>query len=303
MNPTLDRMIRIGTLAGKNENTLDYIRQLIPLGFESFQINFWQNLGGVDLSRLADDLRPVLEKSDTVVSSLAVFGNPLGDEEGDCVTREAFEKAIDAAPEFGCDLVCGFAGRVRGKPLPDSIPRFQSVFGALLERAAKRNVRIAFENCPMDGTWKSGDWNIAINPDAWHLMFEALPAENMGLEWEPCHQLCQLIDPIPQLREWISKVFHVHGKDASVYRDVVERNGVLGSKPFSHHRHPGFGDSNWTDIISMLRAGGYKGTIDIEGWHDPVYRDDLEMTGQVHALNYLKQCRGGSFVPNPVLGK
>jgi hypothetical protein len=41
------------------------------------------------------------------------------------------------------------------------------------------------------------------------------------------------------------------------------------------------------------------GSIDIEGWHDPVYRGELEMMGQVHGLNYLKQCRGGSWVPNP----
>lgn len=41
------------------------------------------------------------------------------------------------------------------------------------------------------------------------------------------------------------------------------------------------------------------GGIDIEGWHDPVYRDDLKMTAQVHGLNYLKQCRGGAFpIPN-----
>ncbi|MUO78786.1 sugar phosphate isomerase/epimerase, partial [Agrobacterium vitis] len=33
-----------------------------------------------------------------------------------------------------------------------------------------------------------------------------------------------------------------------------------------------------------------------EGWHDPVYRDALEMTGQVHALNHLKQARGGDFI-------
>ena len=36
------------------------------------------------------------------------------------------------------------------------------------------------------------------------------------------------------------------------------------------------------------------------GWHDPIYRGDLEMTGQVAGLNYLKRCRGGDFVPNPV---
>ena len=43
----------------------------------------------------------------------------------------------------------------------------------------------------------------------------------------------------------------------------------------------------------------YQGCIDIEGWHDPVYRDALEITGQEHGLNYLKRCRGGPFVPNP----
>ena len=49
-------------------------------------------------------------------------------------------------------------------------------------------------------------------------------------------------------------------------------------------RTPGFGDSDWTRVISELRLAGYSGTIDIEGWHDPVYRDELEMTGQVRAL-------------------
>ena len=41
----------------------------------------------------------------------------------------------------------------------------------------------------------------------------------------------------------------------------------------------------------------YPVTIDIEGWHDPVYRDELELTGQVHGLQYLKACRGGDLIP------
>ena len=59
-------------------------------------------------------------------------------------------------------------------------------------------------------------------------------------------------------------------------------------------RTPGFGDSDWTRVISELRLAGFTGSIDIEGWHDPVYRDELEMTGQVRALDYLKECRGGA---------
>lgn len=292
--------IRIGTLAGKKEKTADYIRQILPHGFESFQINFWQTLGAVDLPKLAHEVGNVLVGSGAVVSALGIYGNPLEAGAEDVATVKAWETCIDHAHLFGTDLVCGFAGRLRGKPVPDSIPRFKAVFGELAKRAEDHGVRLAFENCWMGGTWQTGDWNIAISPDAWELMFDAVPAANLGLEWEPCHQLCELIDPMPQLRTWVPKIFHLHGKDATVYRDVIQKHGFHGPKPAVHHRHPGFGDSNWTDIISELRRHGFKGAIDIEGWHDPVYRDALEMTGQVAALHHLIRCRGGHFVPNPV---
>jgi sugar phosphate isomerase/epimerase len=151
----------------------------------------------------------------------------------------------------------------------------------------------------MEGSWKTGDWNIAHNPAAWELMFDALPDDNLGLEWEPCHQLYYLIDPVPQIRRWAPKIFHVHGKDAMVRWDVVKEHGVHGKVPFAFHRTPGFGDTDWTRVITELRLAGFRGAIDIEGWHDPVYRDDLEMTGQVEGLRHLQRCRGAEFIANP----
>ncbi len=289
--------IRIGTLAGKGPRTAEYVAKLLPLGFESFQLNFFRGLEGVDLKRLAGELEGVLAESQAVVSSLAVYGNPLEQGPEDRETLEGLRAAIDHAALFGCDLVCGFAGRVRGKPVPDSIPAFKRVWGDLAERAADKGVRLAFENCPMGGTWGAGDWNIAFCPDAWELMFDAVPAPNLGLEWEPCHQLCQLIDPMPQLRRWVKKVFHVHGKDANVHWDRVRDRGVLAPEYYAFHRFPGQGDCNWAHIVSELRKGGFSGSIDIEGWHDAVYAGEFEMMGQVNALQYLKQCRG-AYVPN-----
>lgn len=291
--------IRIGTLVGGGKNTGEYIRQILPHGFESLSLTFWQTLGDTDLKQLARDVKKAIGDRDVVISSLGIFGNPLENDEKDKESRKGWTALINHAHLFGTDVVAGFTGRIRGKPIQDSIPRFKQVFGELARRAADKGVRLAFENCSMGGTWASGDWNIAHNPDAWQLMFDAVPAANVGLEWEPCHQRVALIDPMPQLRQWASRIFHVHGKDATILRDVVQKHGVYGNEQFAFHRTPGFGDSNWTDIISDLRRVGFKGSIDIEGWHDPVYRDDLEMTGQVHALNYLKQCRGGVFVPNP----
>ena len=297
MTPKND--IRIGTLvSGNGPDPADYIRQILSHGFESFSITFWQTMGTVNLRDMAERVKDTIGDQ-AIVSSLAVFGNPLDSGEGDLETLRCWEKAIDHAHMFGAGIVAGFTGRLRGKPIPDSMGRFREVFGPLAQRAEDRGVRIAFENCAMGGDWNSGDWNLAHNPDAWELMFDAVPSDALGLEWEPCHQMLTLIDPLPQLRRWMKKVYHVHGKDATVLWDVVQTHGVFGREPFAFHRTPGFGDTNWTDVISELRRGGYVGAIDIEGWHDPVYRDDLEMTGQVHGLNYLKHCRGGNLVPNP----
>ncbi len=292
--------IRIGTLVPCSDaDPVSYIKQILPHGFESFQLTWWRSLGDTDLSALADALAELLDGSGSMIGAVGIYGNPLEEEEEDLETLRGLEQLIDHAHLFGTDVVAGFSGRVRGKPLPDSLDRFRSVFSPLADRAEERSVRLAFENCAMDGSWATGDWNIAHDPEAWKLMFDAVPSDRLGLEWEPCHQMVALIDPLPQIREWAPRFFHIHGKDATIRWDVIRRYGIHGDVPYVFHRTPGFGDSNWTDIISELRLAGYKGAIDIEGWHDPVYRDNLEMTGQVRALRYLKVCRGGAFVANP----
>jgi sugar phosphate isomerase/epimerase len=293
--------IRIGTLvsAQVKGGPANYIRQILPLGFESFSLTFWQQIGDVDLPQTAAEIREVLGDTGVVLSSVSVYGNPLMDNEKAQATRAGWEQLIDGAHLFGCNIVTGFAGRVVDRPVPESMKRFGEVFGPLAKRAADRGVRLAFENCEMGGDWQRGDWNIAHNPVAWELMFNEVKLDNIGLQWEPAHQMVALIDPLPQLRKWVRRVFHVHGKDATVHWDVIREYGVQGCRPWVFHRTPGFGDINWTDVISILRGGGFTGSIDIEGWHDPVYKDDLEMTGQAASLQYLKRCRGGSFVPNP----
>ncbi|MBW4022600.1 MAG: sugar phosphate isomerase/epimerase [Proteobacteria bacterium] len=298
--PTTTKDLRIGTMVKCNSgDPASYVRQIIPHGFESIEPFFWQTLGGADIPRLAGTLREAIADSDVTISTLGMFGNPLEDREMDRETLHGWETLIDHAHLFGATTIAGFTGRVRGRPIEDSLPRYREVWGELGRRAADKGVRLAFENCAMDGNWAAGDWNIAHNPDAWELIFNALPHENIGLEWEPCHQMVYLIDPMPQIRKWASRIFHVHGKDATIRWHIIREHGIYGKHPFVFMRTPGFGDSNWTDIISELRLAGYRGAVDIEGWHDPVYRDALEMTGQVAALDYLKRCRGGTQIANP----
>jgi len=291
--------IRLGTVVPAHERTAEIVRALVPLGFESFQVSFGRSLAGHDPVALATRLRDALEgttdgRVPPRISCLGIYGNPLTSPEA----VADWERLIDAADAFGCRLVCGFAGRIPFRPVPESLPRFAEVFRPLAARATDRGVRIAFENCDKRGDWNSGDWNIAHAPRAWEMMFDAVPDEVLGLEWEPCHQVASLVDPIPQLRRWAGRIWHVHGKDARIDRDVLREHGLRGGVPWMHHCFPGLGDTDWSRVIAELRLAGWRGSIDIEGFHDPVYRDALETTGQVRALEYLTACRGGRFVPN-----
>ncbi|PRD42475.1 sugar phosphate isomerase [Phyllobacterium phragmitis] len=293
------KSIRIGTMIKANApDPASTVKSILPHGFESIEPFFWQVMNK-DLPTLAAQLKEAIGDEDVTISTLGMFGNPLEDTEIDRETLKGWEALIDHAHLFGATTIAGFTGRVRGKPIEDSLPQFKKVWSELSKRAADKGVRLAFENCAMDGNWASGDWNIAHNPDAWEMIFNEVPADNLGIEWEPCHQMVYLIDPMPQIRKWVSKIFHVHGKDATIRWEVIREHGVFGKEKFVFMRSPGFGDTNWTDVISELRLAGWPGSIDIEGWHDPVYRNDLEMTGQVHSLNYLKHCRGGDFIANP----
>lgn len=291
--------IRIGTMIrGNAPDPAAYVKAILPHGFESIEPFFWQVMNK-DLPMLAAQLKDAIGDADVTISTLGMFGNPLEDTEIDRETLKGWEALIDNAHLFGANTIAGFTGRVRGKRIEDSLPQFKKVWGELSRRAADKGVKLAFENCAMDGNWATGDWNIAHTPDAWEMIFNEVPADNLGLEWEPCHQMVYLIDPLPQIRKWAPKIFHVHGKDATIRWEVIREHGIFGKEKFVFMRSPGFGDTNWTDVISELRLAGWSGSIDIEGWHDPVYRNDLEMTGQVHSLNYLKHSRGGDFVANP----
>ncbi len=286
--------ITIGTLAPMDKGGT-YLSQVVEHGFESFELTCWQYLGGVDLKKLSEEAKEALGDQ-AIISSLGIYGNPLTDEK----TAADWETVIKGCKYFGCDVVCGFAGALEDRPVDESMEQFGKVFGKLAKIAEDEGVRIAFENCDMGGSWDRPRWNIAHAPRAWEMMFNAVPGTTLGLEWEPCHQMGSLIDPIPQLRKWVDRVYHVHGKDATVAIDILETEGTRSGKQWIWHRTPGFGDSNWSDIITILRQANFVGAIDIEGWHDPIYCGDLEMTGQVYGLEYLLSCRGGQYIPNPV---
>ncbi len=280
-------MIRLGSLVNAAESPVERMGFLRERGFESFSLSFWQDARGLDLEALADRIAAL----GIHLSAVSVYGNVLGGDDAARACAATLDELIRLAPRFGTDLVTGFAGRIPGKAVDACIDAWKAFFEPRLEKASLSGLRLAFENCRMGGTWKSGSWNIAINPDAWDLMRSALPSDNWGIEWEPGHSLLALSDPLAQLSACVDRVFHVHGKDASLNRPLIASQGFTGAKPFGVYRFPGFGDSDWTAIMAMLEKAAYQGTVDIEGGLDPVYRDAREDEGQNLALAFLRSCR------------
>lgn len=288
------KAIPIGTLVKGAEDPARAILDLAPLGFEAFSVMFWETTGDLDLLGLAAAVREAAEETGTVVSSVAVYGNVLRDDETGRRTLRDLESLIRAAGEFGCPIVSCFAGRVIGASVPASIEPWKAAFGPIVELAESRGVRIAFENCRLGDTWKTGKWNIAINGDAWELMFDSIPSSSIGLEWEPCHQVESLIDPLAQAETWMSRIIHVHGKDARIDRALLAERGLYGEAKWHASCFPGNGDTDWARLFSILDAGGYTGTVDVEGWNDANWSGKKEIEGQRRALDYLLGCRAAS---------
>jgi sugar phosphate isomerase/epimerase len=41
----------------------------------------------------------------------------------------------------------------------------------------------------------------------------------------------------------------------------------------AEHRFPGLGSCDWGQIVHELLRAGYDSDINVEGWHDPVFRN------------------------------
>jgi sugar phosphate isomerase/epimerase len=245
----------------------------------------------------------------------AFYRNPL-DPTQTARARELWHRAIDVASIIGVRTVSGFPGGViettinpRGgnplyTPLENFIPQVVAFWEPVANYAADKGVRIAFEHCPQ-GVYRLpvSNYNLFGQPANWDRFFSATKCENIGIEWDAGHLICQFIDPVENLRKFGVKVFHVHAKDAFINQQLLETFGVC-HPGVAEHRLPGFGQANWSEIIHELLRAGYDSDLNIEGFHDPVFKDhptdvksplagqQLEREGWRHAKQFLEQ-----FVP------
>jgi sugar phosphate isomerase/epimerase len=175
----------------------------------------------------------------------------------------------------------------------DNWPRFLDTWRPVVRFAEDNGVRIGIENCPMLFTkdeWPGGK-NLAINPVIWRRMFSGIPSPNFGLNFDPSHFIWQHMDYLGALREFASRLVHVHAKDARIDRERLNQVGILGH-PNEYHtpKLPGLGDVDWGRFFSILTETGYRGPVCIEV-EDRAYEGSLELRKQSlrQSGRYLRQ--------------
>lgn len=221
------------------------------------------------------------------VSALGSYTNHLSSSEEEARSSQRhLAELIKIAPYFHCNTIGTFAGRSPELSIEQNIPLFCQAFTPLCQQAEDAGVRIAIENCPMFIGWPFRGINFAHTPASWDMMFDAVSSPALGLEYDPSHLICQMIDPVAVIAPYADRIFHVHAKDAEIVAENLDRYGIM-DRNTARHRMPGLGRADWSAIIAELQANGYTGDMNIEGRHDPEYHGSRETEGLRIAVDHL----------------
>ena len=97
----------------------------------------------------------------------------------------------------------------------------------------------------------SGGQNLFTTQRLWRKMFELLPSDNFGINYDPSHFIWQQIDYIKPLYEFRDKIFHIHLKDIKLFKDRLDDVGIMGYPlDFMSQKLPGLGDVDWGKYVS-----------------------------------------------------
>lgn len=241
-----------------------------------------------DAARIKDQMGGV------AISGLGYYPNPLAPDRAEAqVYSDHLKLVIQAASLLGVGVVNTFVGRDWTKSIDENWPRFLEVWKPLIAFARDHGIRIGIENCPMSFTrdeWPGGK-NLASSPAVWRRMWQDIPDDHFGLNFDPSHFVWQKMDYLKPLREFKDRLFHLHAKDVRLDYDRLDEVGLLAYPALYHTaKLPGLGDVDWARFFSVLTDTGYDGPICIEV-EDRAYEGPLERrkAALVQSGRYLRQ--------------
>lgn len=252
-------------------------------------------LGGVDIGGVADEVgQQVLDRGLWIgTADLRNARNLLSADADTRAAAIADNKAyIEASASLGPMIY--FVAMVPPDP---TLPRAEN-FGYMVESykalapvMEANKAKLVIEGWPGPGA-------LCCTPETYRAFFDAVDSDVMGVNYDPSHLIRMGIDPIRFLKEFIGRVYHVHGKDTEILPDNVYEYGMeqpatfAKAKPFGGNAWryciPGHGLTPWCEVFELLEKAGYSGRVSIE-LEDMNFNDGgaEEQAGILHAARYL----------------
>lgn len=226
-------------------------------------------------SKTKEDILKLTGENNIEIASLAYYDNCL---HPDTSIRENNVKhlynVIETAGKLGVKFVGAFAGRNLDLSFEENFTEFEKIFPNIVKYAADRNVNLLIENCSMPG-WHREGWGatISYSPELWDRMFEIIPDENFGLNFDPSHLIWLGVDYIKALIDYKERVLYFHAKDTKIFEEKRSYYSIFGKQldrenewdyGWWQHKIPGKGSVDWQKIYQTLREIGYDGYVSIE---------------------------------------
>lgn len=287
------------------DEVLDIASQM---GYECLEVACWPKgkaerryagVSHIDAERLtqqeADEILDKCREKNIELSALGYYPNTLDPNPQKRRSNiDHLKKVIDASVMLGVNLVTTFIGRDQYKSVEENLKIVSEIWPEILHYAGNRKVKIAIENCPMlfgEEQWPGGQ-NLMTTPEIWKKVFEILPDDNLGINYDPSHFVWQMVDYIQPIYEFRARIFHVHYKDIKLNPKKLSRVGTM-AYPLSYMspKLPGLGDIDWKEYIKALENIEYDGYAcvevedkDFEGSSDRIL-DSLRLSKE-----YIERC-------------
>jgi sugar phosphate isomerase/epimerase len=242
----------------------------------------------------ADYIRNYLKMKGVFISGLGYYPNPLDPDKNDSAFYTGhIKKVITTASKLCIPVMNTFIGRDQTKTVEDNFEIFKETWPAIVKHAENNNVKIGIENCPMlfaRDEWPGGK-NLATTPAMWEKIFDYIPSPNFGLNYDPSHMIWQFMDEVQPIYDFREKIFHIHLKDAMIFKDKLDKYGSLGYPVLYHTpKIPGLGQVRWKDFFAALTNIKYQGPVCVEV-EDKAFEgsDEIIRKALLISRNYLSQ--------------
>ncbi|MGG7215063.1 sugar phosphate isomerase/epimerase family protein [Clostridium nigeriense] len=253
------------------------------LGFQCVEVACWPQgkaerryagVSHINVEKILEDdvytkhILDYAEEKKVQISSLAYYPNTMdSDLEKRNTAVEHLKNVIRASNKLGIGMVTTFIGRDQTKTVEENLELVKEIWPPIIKLAEELKVKVAIENCPMlfgVDQWPGGQ-NLMTTPRIWKQVFEILPSDYLGINYDPSHFVWQMIDYIKPIYEFKDKIFHVHYKDIKLYTDKLNQVGIMAYPlEFMSPKLPGLGDVDWGKYVSALTDIGYDGPTCIE---------------------------------------